>query len=257
MAFELDPAPIVPAGPASAAESSEIIDGMPEPQEHVIQQMQGESTDATGDTSDMGSGDKDAAGEVWDPAKHATGKDGKGVKTANDLWRRRKGLGGIARPSSVHRPPNKEAQEQAQKTAEALNAQARAAGAAAAASIFMIGRAIGGEDWNPTEPEVRMQTDAWGNYFVAKGITDFPPGIALSIAVLGYAGPRFFTPKTRERAGAIKHWIAVRIAKRRVKKALKKQGIDAVVTIKGVNSANVYDSILINGKPFNEFHSKE
>lgn len=246
MAFDLDEDPT-----QAASESSDIIAGMPEPQQHAIDAAALEDETNAGPT---GEAQADSAGEAWNPAIHSTGADGSGIKTAKGTWRRRRGAGaGPRRQSQVVRPADNSSTLQAEANSAALIAQARAAGAAAAASIFMMGRCFGGEDWAPSADEVTLQTDAWGNYFVAKGVTDFPPGLALSIAVLGYAGPRFFTPKTKERVGTIKMWFAIRVARHKVKKALKKRGIVASVTIAGSQSANAYDSLLINGKPFNEY----
>ena len=253
MAFELDDSPPAAPDQPGTPESAEILDNMPEPQQHAIDAAQSQATEAQSNEE----GEKDDSGEVWNASIHATGSDGKGVRTAKGLWRRRKGTGAGPRTASkVYRPADGKADqaksEAAQKLAEQTQAACRAAGGAAASSVFMIGRIFGGDKWSPTEPEVILQTDAWAAYFQAKGITEFPPSLAVCIAVAGYAGPRFFLPESKERMGSIKHWFAIRIAKRRVKKALKKRGIEASVTIKGVQSTNVYDSILIDGKPFNE-----
>lgn len=239
-------------GQPSTAESADILESMPFPQQHAIDAAGA----GTGDESTV-EADVDSAGDTWNPAIHATGADNKGIKTAKGVWRKRRGQAGqvskIGGKPSTGSPVIQQPQVDTQAQ---LNAQARAAGAAAAGSIFMLGRALGGEDWAPTSDEVTLQSEAWSNYFMAKGIYDFPPGLALFIAVSGYAAPRFFTPKTQERVGTIKHWLAIRIAKRRVKKALKKLGIEAVVTIKGSKSADVYDSILVNGQPFNDLGLK-
>lgn len=227
--------------PASP-ESAEILGAMPEPQQHAIDAATGDTENAP-PTDSVDSVTHDDS--VWNPAVHATGRDGKGIRTKAGGWRKRRGKAG--QPSSIHTGSTNVVQPEpvADTTSQ------RAAGAAAAASVFMLGRAFGGESWSPTADEVSMHSDAWGNYFIAKGITDFPPGVALAIALASYAGPRFFTPATKERAGVIKHWFSVRVAKWRVKKELKKRGISAVVTIKGSRSPDVYDSILVNGEPFN------
>jgi hypothetical protein len=230
-------------------EANEILNAMPEPQQHAIDAAAAEEIHVESDTQ---TGDADSAGEVWNPAVHSTGADGKGIKTAKGTWRRRRGAGTAPRSSKVYKPADNAAAEAAQKAQEVAAASARAAGCAIASSVFMIGRAFGGETWKPTPDEVSANNDAWTAYCLAKGIHDFPPGLAVCICTLGYAGPRLFTPETKQRAGTIKQWFMVRIAKRRVKKELKKRGILANVTIQGTAGADPYDSILVDGKPFKE-----
>jgi hypothetical protein len=233
--------------PVSASpESSEILEAMPEPQQHAIDAATQTAEETSNAQPDNGNPASTVDDSVWNPAIHATGRDGKGIRTKSGGWRKRRGKAG--QPSQVHTGSSNVVRPEP----VADDASARAAGAAAAASVFMLGRAFGGESWSPTADEVKLQSDAWGNYFVAKGVTDFPPGVALTIALASYAGPRFFTPETKQRAGVIKHWFSVRVAKWRVKKELKKRGISAVVSIKGSKSSDVYDSILVDGKPFNE-----
>lgn len=235
-----------PASPESAA----ILEAMPEPQQHAIDastEAQNESHGIKEPVSILG-GDLDTAGVAWDSSIHATGKDGRGVKTASGAWRKKRGVAG--QTSKVAKPVQQVAAEQAASTANAT-----ATGAAIAGSIFMLGRTFGGEKWTPTSDEVKVQTDAWANYCIAKNIGDFPPVVAVCIAVLGYVGPRLFIPETKERAGKIKGWFSIRVARWRVKRELKKRGIVANVTIRGTQSENAYDSILVNGQPFNEYNN--
>lgn len=241
--------------PPASSESAAILANMPEPQQHAIDAETRNQAEAAGvenaPPTPPPNALLDAAGVVWDPAVHATGKDGKGVPRADGTWRARRGVAAhrstVGGTSRVATPVQDTTKEQAMALA-----QCQAAGGAAASSIFMLGRVFGGEKWQPTEAEVKIQSDAWTAYFQAKGVTEFPPGFAVAIAVAGYAGPRLFLPETKERAGRIKHWFAVRIARRRVQRELRKRGIEARVTIKGSTSADVYDSILIDGKPFKE-----
>lgn len=257
MAFDLDDTPNT-APTTEEPESAGIIDERPEPQEHAIQansdstESQPQSSDTVGLFSNE-TGDKDDAGEVWNAATHATGKDGKGVKTAKGLWRRRKGTGSGPRAASkVYKPADHTAAQAEAKAQEVASAGHRMAGTAIASSIFMLGRAFGGEHWAPTPEEVTQNSDAWTAYCAAKGIQDFPPGVTVLIATCAYAGPRFFQKETKERVGTIKNWFAVRVARWRVKKALRKRGIEAKVTIQGSAGNDPLDSILVDGKPFNE-----
>lgn len=170
--------------------------------------------------------DTDAAGERWDAAKHSSNKE----KTSKGLWRKRRG---VSSGSRVNKPDT--ALVDQAKERQAAEARARAAGITAAHSIFLLGTAFGGEEWKPREQPISeraMMEEAWSNYFVAKGVTDFPPGVALCMALCMYAAPRFTMPQTQERARGIKQWIALRIARRKLKKELKKRGIVAEVEIR-------------------------
>lgn len=102
--------------------------------------------------------------------------------------------------------------------------QARAAGTVAARSLIMLGIVLGGDEWQPMRneefglDEAAQLDKAFGEYFAAKGWTDIPPGWALSIAIGGYALPRFFMPKTRSRLQRAKDWVAAKWIKWRAKK---------------------------------------
>lgn len=206
------PADDAPDGDDVSNVAARILDEMPAPQEHAIAQAAEPSTDAP--ASDPAPspahvfGELDASGTAWNPEVHATGADGKGVKTAKGLWRRRRGVSAgrasiVGAPSRAADPP-----------AEAQAVQARAAGAACAHTLFMLGQAFGGKEWAPRQNEsvneVTMMEKAFGDYFVAKGYTEFPPGLALSIAVSAYALPRFAMPETRSRMTRAKQWIAAK-----------------------------------------------
>ncbi len=62
-----------------------------------------------------------------------------------------------------------------------------------------------GPDWLPKKPpehhidEREMLTKAFTDYYVATGIIDIPPWLALCVSVGVYAMPRFTMPETRSR----------------------------------------------------------
>lgn len=203
--FQLDE---VPAHVASVADS--ILGAQPEPQQHAIDQHLNEQREATENAP------VDSAGEPFNPAIHT------GTTLKNGTWRRKKNAGPRAAGGTVGTSSKRKAtSEPVDDSAAQMEAQARAAGAMAAASVFMIGAAIGGEEWHPrSEPvnEPEMMTKAFGDYFVAKGVNDFPPGVALTLALGMYAAPRFVMPKTRTRVQRFKDWIAIKILTRRLKK---------------------------------------
>ena len=194
-----------------AAIAARLLDEMSAPQQHAIDAAP-ESTDieipATPDAvSGSVSAEYDDAGEAWNPEVHATGANGRGVKTAKGTWRRRRGAGG--RSGSV--VAAKRGGVPPEATSET---QARAAGVACAHALFVFGRALGGEEWSPRDSdghsETRLMESAFGDYFVATGRTDFPPGLALTMAVSAYALPRFTMPQTKSRITRAKQWIATK-----------------------------------------------
>lgn len=215
-----------------------LANDMPAVQEHAVAQAAREQESANHSPTDKN-------GDVFDPAVHVTGPDGKGTLTVRGTWAQKRGrkggnpapvtnagtvrnstLGGPAAPVS---PQALQIQQQQQ-----LQAQSRAAGVAAAEMLFMAGQAFGGDEWAPMEnksiglDERAMMHGAFGDYFVAKGKTDIPPGAALCFCIIAYAGPRFAMPKTQTRyqkvKGAIVTWW--------VNRKLRKAGLEVQVTAK-------------------------
>lgn len=229
-------------------EAGEIIGDQPTVSEHAIAAAGGKITaEAAGDDSAplADSTDRDSAGDAWDANIHSANKQ----KTKNGTWRRKRGAGASSRVML----PDQRAKVAAEAGETAKN-NANMAGAAAANSIFLLGTMFGGEEWRPITidekgfsfapvDEKAMMQEAFANYMLAKGVTDFPPGLSLAMALMAYVAPRLAMPKTQERMKGIKGWIALRLAKRKVKKAFKKAGVDADVTIDG-------NQLLINGKAY-------
>lgn len=190
-----------------SAIADDILSSMPPPQPAAMEQARAEN--AVTESPLVTDVEKDDTGVVWNPEIHATGADGKGVKTAKGEWRRRRGAAGrssvVGRHGAVDVPP-----------AQLKDQAARAAGVACAHSLFMFGRMIGGEEWAPRKivdsgktllDESAMMEQAWGDYFVATGRTDFPPGLALTMACSAYILPRFTMPLTKTRIQKAKEWI--------------------------------------------------
>lgn len=186
----------------------------PEPQQHAIDQAQSDAA-AAGDTASAV--ELDALGIPWDESIHAKGSDGKGVRTAQGTWRKRRGLkgsasyiGGRAKATA----PSPEDPEATQR--KTLEAQSRLAGAMVAQTMIHISAGIGGHAFLPkdiqlapgvTYNEKDMLVTAWGDYFVAKGVVDVPPGVALTGALFMYYAPRFREPEVRKRASGIVAWF--------------------------------------------------
>lgn len=208
----------------TASEAEEISSRMPEPSEHALSQMDETGGEETPAAPQENAPNVDDFGTVFDPEKHT------GTKLKNGRWRERK-------KSTVAAPRSKKTAAAPQPSAADLKkaeneAQCRAAGVVAAGAMFMLCRGVMGEEWTPTADEVEMQNANWGNYFVAKGINDIPPGAALFMGCMAYAAPRFTKPKTQAKLGAARNWIALRVARWKIRKELKKRGIAAEVTIR-------------------------
>lgn len=215
--FTLDDAP--------AAELDKLGDDLtneiPEPQQHAIDQA---ISDASKNPDVPGAANTsvelDALGVPWNNAEHATGADGKGIRTAKGTWRKRRGLKGS--PSHLNTgaanassPADKEA-EQAAVNARTAEHQNRMAGAMAGTMLVRISAAVGGQEFLPrtitvpgglTYNEEQFLQTAFGDYFVAKGISDIPPGLVLCSALMMYYMPRFQSPEVRQRGGKIAGWF--------------------------------------------------
>ena len=175
----------------------------PEPNMAAIQAHTQETQEKTEAISSM----KDDNGTVFDPEIHATNKDGEPSLTSTGKFRKKKGASKIARKIEMD-PAAKEAQA------------ARAAGRLAADMLVVSATSIGGPEWQPVgmKDGQQVQADfnehenlrkAFADYFEAKGISDFPPGIALTIAVSAYAVPRLTTGKeTKTRLAKAKIWFS-------------------------------------------------
>ncbi len=87
------------------------------------------------------------------------------------------------------------------------------AAAGTVATIEMIGVMLGGDSFRYIkDKKMRIDErasgiDAFTNYYKENGITDFPPGIALTLWGLTYALPRFAQPEVRQRFGWVRKGI--------------------------------------------------
>jgi hypothetical protein len=228
MSGENNGLPEAPAGVTSIADS--ILGQLPDVQEHAVAQALAESGDGGGadSTSSAGgdaggnagaaasAGESDASGARFDAAIHSTGADGKGILNASGHWRKKRKSKVAGDKPSASTPAAVEGAMTPQQ-----QAQARMAGMAAAQATFLTGRMFGGDEWIPvvrtvdtpdgkkaSMDERAMIEGAYGDYFIATGKTDFPPGVALFMALGMYAMPRFAMPVTKARTQSIKEWIA-------------------------------------------------
>lgn len=167
---------------------------------------------------------RDADNAPFDPDMHVTDADGQPKLTSKGKLRKRPGR----KAGSVSGGRKASAGGSKISTGDHSNAlhrqQARMSGTAAANALVMFGVVMGGNEWAPMLDEreglderAQLQT-AFGDYFEAKEMHDIPPGVALSIALVAYAAPRFTMPQTKSKMQKLKEWVAVKIAKRKVRK---------------------------------------
>lgn len=88
-----------------------------------------------------------------------------------------------------------------------VTASYAACGVTVAEGVFIIGRAIGGDEWTPDASERSYMVDAWTKYFESKQIADIPPGLILVTALVSYAAPRFSKPVTQGRVKRAMVWL--------------------------------------------------
>lgn len=218
-----------------------IMSEAPDVQQHAVDEHESQQQTADADV------ETDAEGTPFDGRIHT------GTKLKNGTWRLKRNPSAEGSRVVNPRASKSKTEAVAVDTTEIDNdAKAIASGKAAAHLIFMLGQTLGGQEWKPQQAEIEFQEGAWIGYARASNMQDIPPGLILCIALASYAGPRFAQPETRARVGKVRNWFGLRIAKWKIKKELKKRGIEATVTIKGSNSKNHMDEILINGKPASE-----
>lgn len=216
-----------PEGEAAA----QIAEAMPEPQQHAIDQH------TTNEAQVAATVERDSAGVAFDASIHTGTLLRSGARKGQWRLKRSAMTGGASVIGSPRRSGAQAEVDPAAQTAE----QARAAARVAASSMFMLGMAVGGQEWQPHGPdsgpdeplnERKMMEDAFTDYFLAKGVTTLPPGMSLSIAIGAYMMPRFFMPQTKARVGRAKTWFALRLAKWKLQRILRARGINASVTVK-------------------------
>lgn len=210
-----------PELPDAEQHAAEIAAQSPDVQQHAIDEAERQRKEADAQIP------VDSKGTKFDAAKHT------GTKLKSGEWRMKRGASTLAAP----RTKKTEAITGTVLSADQI-AQSRAAGAAAAAMMFSSCTMLFGDEWQPRSEkecgfdEKNLMGQAFGDYFVAKGVTDFPPGVTLAFMTLGYITARFSMPKTRSKLSRFKSWLALRIAKRKLIKEFKKRGIIANVEIK-------------------------
>lgn len=198
---------------------ADIQDKSPEPNAPAIE-AQGAADAETIASSDSVT---DKKGTVFDPKLHAVDGDGNPSVTPLGKFRKRRGLSKVSVTNQQLIDADK---------AKKDRIAARAAGQLAA--DLMIGSActLLGPEWVPMGADGEQKPQefdeqsnlrkAFADYFEARGISDFPPGIMLSIAISSYAMPRVVAGKeTKTRLSAARKWFGKKWKKWTTPKAKK------------------------------------
>lgn len=219
-----------------------MTENAPEPNDAAIEQHaeQAARESTTGETPAGGNAGmpgarpewahlKDRNGQPFDPEKHQTNPDGSPVvseKTGKLLMKKGRKRGGKNSASADSIVGGVGAQGK-QESGQPVNPeqQARMAGKVSAHLLVTLSTMIGGEDFQPVRDqatgidEMSALESAFGDYFVATGKTDIPPGAALTLTVAMYVVPRFTRPKVKSRlksiGGKIYSWWHSRKSKKR------------------------------------------
>ncbi len=141
----------------------------------------------------------DSTGTIFDENIHAVNRNGEPSYTKSGRFRKK-----ARRVVDRDSVSNEEREE--------IEQYERAA-AGTVATIEMVGVMLGGDSFRYIkDKKMRVDEraagiDAFTNYYREYGITDFPPGIALTLWGLTYALPRFAQPEVRQRFGWVKKGI--------------------------------------------------
>ncbi len=141
----------------------------------------------------------DSTGTIFDESVHAVNRNGEPSYTKSGRFRKK------ARKVVERESVSAEERDEIE--------QYERAAAGTVATIEMIGVMLGGDSFRYIkDKKMRIDErasgiDAFTNYYKENGITDFPPGIALTLWGLTYALPRFAQPEVRQRFGWVRKGI--------------------------------------------------
>ena len=160
------------------------------------------SIDLSGENHDSAVSDDaliDSTGTIFDENVHAVNRNGEPSYTKSGRFRKK------ARKVVERESVSAEERDEIE--------QYERAAAGTVATIEMIGVMLGGDSFRYIkDKKMRIDErasgiDAFTNYYKENGITDFPPGIALTLWGLTYALPRFAQPEVRQRFGWVRKGI--------------------------------------------------
>lgn len=201
---------------------NEITSDMPEVQQHVIENEQVKQAEIKETNKHL----VDNKGIPFDPQIHETESDGSPKLTLGGKLRRKRGKGATNVESYVLQ------KSQEQEKAKAVQSR-RMAVAAATEMTQQLGKFVGGEaasfiknDEYGVDERANI-FHAYDAYFEAKNINDFPPGVALTLALGGYGIRVMATEPAKNRSKSVWYGIKSKIGgffkpkKKEVKKNVK------------------------------------
>ena len=199
---------------------SSLVDSMPDVQPHAIALEHAEHEARATEWAEL----RDVDGNPFDPSVHKTDKHGNPTLTKLGTLIKKPGRKSGTKNSESRSFIGGIAQSEEATPEQSLKVQARASGVMAANLLITMGMVAGGDEWRPMKDQATgldeklMLEGAFADYFEATGKTDIPPGMALTVAIGGYALPRFTMPKTQSRMSKVKNaikqwWINRKIAK--------------------------------------------
>jgi hypothetical protein len=197
-----------------------LIKESPEPQPHAIAQRAEQEAAAL---SQSAANVQQFPG--FNPEIHATNPDGTPALTPTGRLAKIRKSRAAGTKTAVNVPNVPGATTPAQSAAVAKETLARQGGAGCANLVIALMVGVGGEDFLPRRDkasgmdEKAMLESVFGDYFVATGKTDLPPGWALVAGMSMYVLPRLGMPKTQTRLQRFKDWCKVKYVNFRLKKA--------------------------------------
>jgi hypothetical protein len=207
-------APVSDSTPASDNLASDLIAAMSEPSEHAIEQARSENEQKV-NTPDGFDPSLHEADENGNPILTPTGRFKKISKNAEGKRNHKKSVLDTSRASG---------KDTARDLPSDPDSIARTSGSGAANLLLAFGMMIGGEEWQPRIDtkqginEKAMLEQAFGDYFVATGKQDLPPGWALVACIGMYIAPRFTMPKTQSRFIRLKNWAVLKYVSWKLRK---------------------------------------
>lgn len=148
-------------------------------------------------------------GEEFDPDIHLSDKDGNPRLTKHGKFRLKPGRKTGTDHSAKQRINRPNAAN------ENISPEMSMAAETAASMYINSGVMLFGEEWIPDSAKREREhlVSAFEQYFIAKGIEDIPPGLALAIAMFGYAAPRLHMPQTQYRLSTFILWSRSKVLK--------------------------------------------
>lgn len=148
-------------------------------------------------------GNTDRNGILFDPAIHEADELGIPRRTADGLFRRKRGR----RSGVSYGLDSGTAAETVSEGCILPRTEAVKAGKATAALIYSFGQGVFGDEWTPVKSggldEKEYVSNAFADYYEARGCIKLPPEVGLILAVGTIFGPRLFLPQTKAKISVV------------------------------------------------------